>query len=246
MEWGEDEFQQIAADNFEPGHRFFLTVDVVYWFIFLFVLLIFVVAAAWFMGRKAGGVALQRMRRDSVRYIYEHVQYYIDKTLKSQGAAMIDNARDLVAVIDGRLSEVINIQGQQGKLVKALEMALKGEAEVEKPKSGKVKTGMSVDEQRVEIWEAVHKFHKFWGDKTRIYHLLEMAQIELYQSREDNVERLSVVGLYDDEAPKPPTEPVKPEPPVPEKTLLGKLKAAFKPKPKKSYLRADKAKEPSA
>jgi hypothetical protein len=238
MAWGEDDFDSNMGDmperGFEHGHQVFYGPDAFYWLIFVIVLTVFVVALAWFLGQRSGGRHLQRMRRHSVGFIYEHVQYHIEQTLKSQGASMIDNARELVTVVDGRLSGIIGIEAQQGKLIKALQKALKGEAEAEKPKSNKIKVGMSVDEQRVAIWEAVHSFKAFWSDRDKVFKLLELAQIELYQTPDDHQERLSLVNLA---KPKPDTDPVPPgfdpEPPMPETVLAAK--------PKKSWLRAAKA-----
>jgi hypothetical protein len=242
MAWGEDEFEATLEDMperfSEHGRHVFFGPDLAYWLIFLIVLTVFVLALAWVWGQWRGGKHLQKMRRHSVSYIYDHVQYHIEQTLKSQGASMIDNARELVTVLDGRLSGVIGIEAQQGKLIKALQKALKGEAEVEKPKSSKIKVGMSVDEQRVAIWEAVHSFKAFWGDKTRVFELLETAQIELYQTPDDHLQRLSFVGLV---KPKTDVQPEPPEPdfepPMPEQALTAKGKA----KAKKSWLRANKA-----
>jgi hypothetical protein len=159
-----------------------LNLDPIIWVVIagLCLLGLAVYLSAKFLGAARARGALRIRQIESAKHIYDAISYHLDEALQAPGAGILEKTKDLKSVIDSRLGLIMALNTRPGKAMAALKKALESKPEEEsadKPK--KIKVAMSTEEHRIAVWEALHKFKAFWGDKAAILALLTEAQQEL-------------------------------------------------------------------
>jgi len=213
-DWSDTDFQPDASSE-HAASAFHLSVGMVIYGLFILVFLIFI----WILSdRWAKSRALKKLNEEKNRastYIYEAIKYHLDEALKIEGAAIIDHAKRLSQEINSRLGHVITLFDIEDKLTAPLAKAIKetqqNDKKDEKPTK---KVAKSLDEQRVEIWQALYKLKEFWDKKEHVLILIRAAQDELCATEDEMKKKLGYnTAQTPSNAPIASPPPKSPQPP---------------------------------
>lgn len=151
----------------------------------LVLLLLLIIACVgllgWGLGHFAGRYLYRKRANASVSYIYDSIAHHLKRAAGAGGGLQLQYARELLTVIEARLGHVRILQQKSGQLFDELRKALNAPAPpVEAaPKPPKVKYDKTINQQNIEVWQALHGFKKVWDDEVTIKALIEAAQADL-------------------------------------------------------------------
>jgi len=204
----------------------------------IMLLIVFCVVLAGFialvvhLGRQRGLRRLEAERRASAEAIYMSVRFHLDKALQSPGGAMLERGREVADVLEARLGFVLALNARPGKLIEALDKALKGDRPPPPadPARARIKAPLPTESHYLEVWKTLQGLSRIWDDKPRIMALIEGAQAELSERPRDHrqknrmallaagtrksAESSAASSTKTEMAPPVPDEP-EPEPPAP-------------------------------
>lgn len=135
----------------------------------------------WLLGHFAGRYLYCKRLNASVSYIYDSIAYHLKRAAGAGGGLQLQYARELLTVIEARLGHVRILHQKSGQLFDDLRKALNApeDAVAMAPKPPKVKYDKTINQQNIEVWQALHDFKKVWDDEVKIKALIEAAQADL-------------------------------------------------------------------